>query len=104
MFMGERLAELRKDRCLRQGQLDEETGIARDSISAYERNRYCPGSHAEEILARYFNVSLDYFHGLTDEVIPLDNTCIIVLPVNSPPELKVAMMDYLDLLKIKYNL
>jgi len=101
MFIGERLAELRKDRGLTQGQLAEKTGIARDSISAYERSRFYPGSYAIVVFARFFNVSLDYLHGLTDEETTFYRTKFIVLPEDSSPEVKLKMQEYLAFLMMK---
>ena len=102
MFNGERLAKLRKSRGLTQGQLAEMTEIPRDTISAYERNRYNPGSRAKCILAKFFNISLDYLHDLIDDEISFDKSCYIILPENSPPELKDELEAYLDFLKMNY--
>ena len=69
---GERLSELRKDRGVTQQQLAEAVSVSSNTISAYERGINEPDDKMKIRLARFFNVSIDYLLGLTDEPVPLN--------------------------------
>ena len=62
-----RLKELRKNKGITQRQLSEETGMSFQSISFYEHGEREPGVKALISLADYFNVSIDYLVGRSDE-------------------------------------
>jgi len=101
MFKPARLIEIRENKNLKQKELAEKTGLSRNVISAYERGLYAPGSHAQEVIACFFCVPIDYFHKAKDDDMPFD---YISLPENSPPGLKKDMKEYLEYLKIKYDI
>ncbi|MBQ9679193.1 MAG: helix-turn-helix transcriptional regulator [Ruminococcus sp.] len=65
-MIGERLQELRKDKGVSQADLADLLGVSSNTISSYECNRSDPDDHLKVILAKFFNVSLDYLLGLTD--------------------------------------
>lgn len=58
-----RLKKLRKEHNLTQNELSEKTGIKHYSISDYEVGRVEPDLQTLIILAKFFNVSLDYILG-----------------------------------------
>jgi len=63
-MIGERLADLRKDKGLNQKDLAEVLGISLHTLSNYEREISTPDDEMKIRIARYFNVSLDYLLGL----------------------------------------
>ena len=64
--LGEILAELREDKGLKQKQLADELHISSSSISAFETGYRLPNIETLSLLAKYFDVTLDYLVGLTD--------------------------------------
>lgn len=62
----ERLKELRKDKNLTQKSLAEKVGSARRSIQSYELDINKPTSDVLIALADFFDVSVDYLLGRTD--------------------------------------
>ena len=66
-MIGERLQELRKDKGVSQADLAKILGVSHYTISSYECNRSDPDDELKIVLAKYFDVSLDYLLGLTDE-------------------------------------
>ena len=66
MSFPERLADLRKSNSVTQKQLAAETGISEIGIRSYEGRRRQPTAHKLITLADFFNVSLDYLVGRSD--------------------------------------
>lgn len=63
-----RLRDLREDHDKTQAQIAELLGISRQHYSLYERgNRQLP-MELFIVLAKYYNVSLDYLAGLTNTI------------------------------------
>lgn len=66
MHYYQRIRDLREDADLNQTMIAEELSITRQQYSLYERGeREIPFHHAIT-LAKYYNVSLDYIAGLTN--------------------------------------
>jgi transcriptional regulator with XRE-family HTH domain len=63
---GERLRELRNQAKVTQKQLSIDLNISERGIQSYELNEKKPGLDALISLADYFNVSLDYLVGRSD--------------------------------------
>jgi transcriptional regulator with XRE-family HTH domain len=85
ILIGERLYDLRKDKGLSQEELGEILNINKHSISSYERGRSEPPDDIKIILAKYFNVSVDYLLGLTDVPNAYDDGFYMIkLPKNFP--------------------
>lgn len=61
-----RLKDLRLEKNLSQKQLGDKTGIGATTIQSYELNTRTPSITIAVVLARFFDVSLDYLCGLTD--------------------------------------
>ena len=103
MFIGERLADLRKDRGLRQKELADKLGVKEKTISAYENDITAPSDRVQEEIARLFDISLDYLHGLTNEEVTYSRERYIALPKDCPSKLKKELLEYLEFLKQKYK-
>ena len=67
MCLAERLVYLRKTNNLTQKQLSIELGLSEVAIQNYESNRRRPAYDVLIALADYFNVSLDYLCGRSDD-------------------------------------
>lgn len=61
-----RIKALREERGLSQAQLGQIIGVKRYSIYTYEKGKSCPDMQGLIALAEYFDVSLDYLVGRTD--------------------------------------
>lgn len=61
-----RLKELRKKSKVSQIKLQMDTGIEQALISKYETGKRVPPTETLIVLAEYFNVSIDYLVGRTD--------------------------------------
>lgn len=64
--LGERLAALRKDKGLSQAELAKLLNMGQSTIAMYEKNRRTPDPATLKRLADFFNVSVDYILGRTD--------------------------------------
>jgi len=84
MFMGERLADLRKDRGLSQASLAAELGISQEKLSTYERGKHHPPDNIKIKIAIYFDITLDYLMGLTKEEVSYDRKDVITFPKGFP--------------------
>ncbi|TLS49423.1 helix-turn-helix transcriptional regulator [Paenibacillus antri] len=68
MNCGERIAKLREDLGLTQGELAARLGITRASLSHYETNRRQPDYETLSALADFFDVSVDYLMKRTENM------------------------------------
>lgn len=72
-MFAERFLQLRKDKDLTQRQLADELHFSENAVQNYERNRRSPTFDALIQIADYFNVSMDYLAGRTDNPAVLRN-------------------------------
>jgi len=70
-MIGERLIELRKDKGLTQKELSEILFVNYRTYSGYERNEIEPSDEFKVRVAQYFNVSLDYLLGISNNQHPV---------------------------------
>lgn len=91
---GERLAEIRKDKKVTQKALAKALSVSATTISGYERGRNSPNDDLKVKLAKYFDISLDYLLGATDDEIKLNRSNSLVLPQDFPEELKDDVLKY----------
>lgn len=63
----ERIKELRKAANLTQQELGALFGVAKNTVSQYESGRSTPNDEIKIAMANYFNVSMDYLMGKTDQ-------------------------------------
>lgn len=66
MDFATRLTLLRKDMGLTQAELAKKTGISRSVLASYEATGKTPTLERMILLAKFFNVSLDYLVGISD--------------------------------------
>ena len=83
-MIGERLAELRKDKKLSQKELGEKLKISTYTVSSYEREKSTPDDEMKIKIAKFFNISLDYLLGLIDEERPFGGGKSVTLPEKLP--------------------
>ena len=67
MHYYQRLRDIREDNDLTQAEVAEILGTAREQYHKYESGKQEIPFHHVITLAKYYNVSIDYFAGLTDE-------------------------------------
>lgn len=80
-MIGERLQELRKDKGVSQAELAKLLGVSHYTISSYECNRSDPDDKIKILIAKYFNVSVDYLLGLINEPLSFKReTNLLYLP------------------------
>lgn len=101
-MIGERLADLRKDRKLSQKDLAEKLKISHYTISSYEREKSTPDDEMKIKIAKFFNVSLDYLLGIINDEKPIDESKSFRLPENLPPHAIKEIIDYINYIKTKY--
>lgn len=70
-MIGERLINLRKDRGLTQKAISEALYVNYRTYSGYERDEIEANDDFKIQLAKFYNVSADYFLGLIDEPRPI---------------------------------
>ena len=66
MTIAERIKQLRLAHGLSQQELADKDGLSKSSINMYERGERIPPLKAQEPLADFFNVDLDYLTGRSD--------------------------------------
>lgn len=100
-MVGERLAELRKDRGLSQKGLAAILELSTSTISSYEREINEPDDAIKIKIARYFNISLDYLLGVIDDELALDRGNMLTLPENFPEEERKTVGEFVDFILSK---
>ena len=100
MSFGEKLSEIRKDRGIKQKALADILGIGDDMLSKYERGVHTMPDNLKIVVAKYFNISLDYLIGVIDEQIPYNRDDIVVLPTGFPKESIHKVKEYVRLLNL----
>ncbi|TMV47491.1 helix-turn-helix transcriptional regulator [Paenibacillus mesophilus] len=64
---GDRIAQLREKRSLTQEELSSKLGISRAALSHYETNRREPDYETLRNIANFFDITLDYLLGRTND-------------------------------------
>ena len=101
-MIGERLLGLRKDADLTQDELAAILKINKHSISSYERGKSEPPDELKVAIAKYFNVSIDYLLGVTNEPVPIDRQeKVIRLPSRFPPQAIAEVKQFIDYIAYK---
>lgn len=67
MKYGHRIAKLRNDQCLTQEELASKVGITRSALSHYENNRREPDYETIQKFADFFQVTIDFLMGRSDD-------------------------------------
>lgn len=103
-MIGERLFDLRKDAGLTQDELADILKINKHSISSYEREKSEPPDIIKIEIADYFNVSIDYLLGVTDDPNSYGKKHnVLRLPADFPPSAKKLLVEYAEFLEYKYS-
>ena len=79
-MIGERLAEVRKNKGMTQLELSRLVFVSLTTISGYENDHCTPSDDIKVKLAKIFNISLDYLLGAIDEELELNRNNTVVLP------------------------
>ena len=103
MFDGDRLSESRKLKNLTQKELAATLGISEDSLSNYERGINVPSDKILVEIARFFDTSLDYFFGLTNQEISFNRIDAGDLPSGFPKELMPKLQEHAQILFESYK-
>ena len=104
LMVGERLWDLRKDAGLTQNELAAALNINKHSVSSYERDKSEPPDAVKIAIAQYFDVSVDYLLGLTDERRSLSGReRLLRLPPDLPEAAIFDLTSYIDYLTFKYR-
>jgi len=80
---GHRIAKLREQRRLTQEELARHLSISRASLSHYEKNRRMPDYETLNKMADFFDVTVDYLIGRTDDPSPVEQNDPVKLFENS---------------------
>lgn len=101
-MIGERLQELRKDHGMSQEQLAQTLGVSHYTVSSYECNRSDPDDKSKIIIARLFDISVDYLLGLINEPLSFDrNQKCIRIPSALSKEDIADVEKFIEYLKYK---
>jgi len=94
--IGERLRKIRREHGVTQEELANMLGVRKASVSFYETDKNEPTDKSKIIVARYFNISLDYLLGIIDEPMPyFDRNIFAVLPKNLSETERKSVDDYI---------
>lgn len=94
--MQERIRKLRTSSHLTQQELGIILGVAKNTISQYETGRNAPNDDIKIAMANYFNVSMDYLMGKTDQP-GFDSTTPTVMQTKLTDKTIETFHAYLDL-------
>lgn len=64
--LSDRIRELRRTSEMTQEEFGQKFGVVKSTVSLYENGKSTPNDEIKRKICEYFNVSLDYLHGLTD--------------------------------------
>ena len=81
MTFYERLTELRKEKVLTQKQIVDELDLGKNSFGDWKRG-IIPVRSTQQLLAKYFGVSVDYLMGKTNNPIPNTEKVGTYIPVS----------------------
>ncbi|MBO6229063.1 MAG: helix-turn-helix transcriptional regulator [Ruminiclostridium sp.] len=105
MFYYQRLRDLREDKDLTQKNIAEFLQIHQVQYHKYESGKRELPFHMAVELAKYYNVSLDYIAGLTNDKrgitrseLPKDETLLLKKYRALPPQNKGRLLERLDML------
>lgn len=98
---GKRLLGLREERGLSLEEVATAVGITKSTLSKYEKGKNEPGMMIAKRLADFFNVSLDWIIGCSDEKDPLNDDDLSRIFSSLPENEKKDVLTYIMFLKSK---
>ena len=102
-MLGERITDLRKDKGLLQKDLAILLLVSVHTISNYENNKTEPDDEMKIMIADFFNVSVEYLLGTTNNPTPLQNTNQINISKALPKEAVLEINQFIKYIESKYN-
>ncbi len=93
MFLGYRLKELRKSKCISQSELGKLIGVSKVSVSGYEKGTRVPSMDVLLKIIKLFDVSADFMLGRELNVVCEDNQNITVLLASNDIDIIRAIRD-----------
>jgi len=102
-MVGARLRELRKNRGLTLEELAETFGLKKNTVSQYENNVNEPSDKTKIMIAKYFNVSVDYLIGFTDLRSTYDSNNFVELPEGLSADEVDLVKDFIGLVQYRQN-
>jgi len=87
-MLSRRLKKLRKEKEISQKELAKIINLSPSTIAMYETEKRKPDSETLEKMSNYFEVSIDYLLGLTDERSPADK---IKKAISDDPDLQPSL-------------
>ena len=101
-MIGERLKKLRRDKKISQEELGAIIGVQSSAVSRYETDKDDPSDKIKVIIAKHFNISLDYLLGVIDEPVPYyDEGIFHRLPDGMTKEEKTMMLEFFGYLEYR---
>ena len=101
-MIGEMIKALRKNKRITQKELADIIGVREPAVSLYETNKNSASDEIKILIAKYFNVSIDYLLGLIDDEVPYySEDCFLKLPEDMPEEDKVFMRKFIEFSEYK---
>lgn len=107
-MFAKRLKCLREEQKLTQKELAEKLGISPSAIGMYESEKRNPDTHMLNILANFFNVSVDYLLGRNNIRNNVKDDVTIALHSDYnydelPDEARKEIENFIEFIKIKYK-
>ena len=65
--LSDRIKELRKSAGMTQEEFGQKFGVVKSTVSLYESGKSTPNDELKQKICEYFNISLDYLHGMTNK-------------------------------------
>ncbi|MGN1111635.1 MAG: helix-turn-helix domain-containing protein [Acutalibacteraceae bacterium] len=101
-MIGERLQELRKDHGISQAEFAKILGVSHYTVSSYECNRSDPDDKSKIVIARLFDISVDYLLGLIDEPLSFSrNNNTVTIPHNFDENDLSKVKEYIKFLEFQ---
>lgn len=98
-MIGERLNELRKDKGMTQQELAELLSVSKYTISSYENDKTSPDDYNKVLLAKIFDISLDYLCGLIDTPVSYQRGRKDIIPKDFNQAQLERIQEYIEFLE-----
>lgn len=103
----ERLKFLRENKGLSQREFASEIGEIQQTVASWEKEKGSPSDDKKIRIANFFNTTLDYLLGRTDDPLPAPNYILAAHRKDGidelPDEAQKQLDDYIEFLRNKYK-